>query len=239
VRQILRHSKHSKHSKGFTLTELTIVLVIVALLLGGMLVPLSAQRDLQDSRETQKQLSDISEALLGYAAAHNATDGRPYLPCPDTDNDGFENRTGSTCANQEGRLPWIELGVGREDAWGNRFRYRVAATYSNMTTGFVLGQTGALRICEDPTCAPSSTILANNLPVVIISHGKNGAGAFNVSGGTNPAPTGTDEISNQDGDNNFVLHTPSNIAGNEFDDLVTWISPYILFNRMITAGRLP
>jgi hypothetical protein len=26
---------------------------------------------------------------------------------------------------------------------------------------------------------------------------------------------------------------------NEFDDLVTWISPNILYNRLIAAGRLP
>ena len=74
-------------TKGFTLTELTIVLVIVALLVGGMMLPLSAQRNLQSVRETQKQLSDVSEALSGYAASHRAGDGKPYLPCPDTDND--------------------------------------------------------------------------------------------------------------------------------------------------------
>lgn len=28
-------------------------------------------------------------------------------------------------------------------------------------------------------------------------------------------------------------------AGGEFDDIVVWISPSILFNRMVAAGRLP
>jgi prepilin-type N-terminal cleavage/methylation domain-containing protein len=230
--------------QGFTLAELTIVLVIVALLIGGMLVPLSAQRDLQDLRETQRQLSDITEALLGYAASHVATNsGKPYLPCPDTDGDGFENRSGNGCAAVEGRLPWSELGVGREDAWGNRFRYRVLGEYSDSGTGFMLTAAASLadsnlplRACEDAACA---TVIANHLPAVIVSHGKNGAGAFNTSGGTNPAPNGTDEIENQDGDDNFVLHPMSIVPGSEFDDLVAWVSPYILFNRMIVAGRLP
>jgi hypothetical protein len=206
-----------------------------------MFVPLSAQKDLQNYRETQKQLADISEALLGYTATHAATDGRPYLPCPDIDNDGFEDRTGNTCTDQEGRLPWSELGVGREDAWGNRFRYRVAKAYSSRANGFalVLVSTETLRICEDSTCAPSNTVLARDLPVVILSHGKNGAGAFNASGGTNPAPDGVDEISNRNADFEFVSHIPSTLTGNEFDDLVTWISPYVLFNRMIVARRLP
>lgn len=34
--------------------------------------------------------------------------------------------------------------------------------------------------------------------------------------------------------------TPPTAAGpNTFDDLVTWISPNILYNRLIAAGRLP
>jgi prepilin-type N-terminal cleavage/methylation domain-containing protein len=227
--------------KGFTLAELAIVLVIVALLVGGMLVPLSAQRDLQDIRETQRQLSDITEALLGYAASHAATvDGRPYLPCPDIDGDGIEDRTGNECAAQEGRLPWSDLGVGREDAWGNRFRYRVAKKYANSGNGFLLETAASSatlpRACEDAACA---TVIAAHLPAVIVSHGKNGAGAFNVPGGTNPAPSGADEIANQDANDDFVLHPPSIAAGSEFDDLVAWVSPYILFNRMIIAGRLP
>jgi prepilin-type N-terminal cleavage/methylation domain-containing protein len=232
MKQFLPYSS----SKGFTLVELTIVLVIVALLMGAMLVPLSAQRDLQNVRETQKQLSDIGEALLGYAASHQAIDGRPHLPCPDTDDDGLENRAGNTCIEQEGRLPWADLGVGREDAWGNRFRYRVVDKYSNMGAGFTLTNEAALRICEDSAC---TKVIANNLPAVVVSHGKNGAGAFNVLGGTNPAPVGSDEMSNQNADNNFVFHVPSNVTGNEFDDIVIWISPYILFNRMIAAGKLP
>jgi prepilin-type N-terminal cleavage/methylation domain-containing protein len=227
-----------RHSgcKGFTLAELAIVLVIVALLIGGMLVPLSAQRDLQDIRETQRQLSDITEALMGFAASNRSTVGEnPYLPCPDTDGDGSENRTGSVCVAYEGRLPWSDLGVGREDAWGNRFRYRVAEKNANSEIGFTFGTKVSLEVCEDAACA---TVIANSLPAVVVSHGKNGAGAFNVSGGTNPAPTGADEIANQNRDDKFVLHPPSNVPGSEFDDLVAWVSPYILFNRMISAGRL-
>lgn len=46
------------------------------------------------------------------------------------------------------RLPWADLGLGRDDAWGNRFRYRVdeqcGVRYANRATGFVLGQGRAL-----------------------------------------------------------------------------------------------
>lgn len=61
---------------GFSLMELAVVLVIVALLLGGLLVPLGAQRDVEFMRATEKSLADIREALIGFAAIN----GR--LPCP-------------------------------------------------------------------------------------------------------------------------------------------------------------
>ncbi|MCX7173914.1 MAG: prepilin-type cleavage/methylation domain-containing protein [Proteobacteria bacterium] len=63
-------------SFGFSLMELAVVLVIVALLLGGLLVPLGTQRDVEFMRATEKSLADIREALIGFAAVN----GR--LPCP-------------------------------------------------------------------------------------------------------------------------------------------------------------
>ena len=72
-------------SSGFTLVELTLVLLIVALLMGGMMIPLSAQRDMQYIRETQQQMEEIKESLLGFVVSQ----GR--LPCPDQDGDGKED----------------------------------------------------------------------------------------------------------------------------------------------------
>ena len=56
--------------RGFTLTELAVVMVIVAVLMGGLLIPLSAQRDAQAFRETQAQLDEIREALIGFAVVN-------------------------------------------------------------------------------------------------------------------------------------------------------------------------
>lgn len=222
-------------ARGFTLTEMAVVLVIVTLLIGGMILPMSAQRDMRATVETQKMLADVSEALYGFAASHTAPNGKPYLPCPDTDNDGTENRSASPgpCTSSEGRIPWTDLGLGQADAWNNRLRYRVTAAFSDSATGFQLsGSNGTLRICTDNTCGAS---LATNIPAVILSNGKNGAGAFNMAGGTNPAPASADEQENTDADDDFV----SKVAAADFDDSVAWISPNILFNRMISAGRLP
>jgi len=55
---------------GFSLVELAIVLIIVALLLSSLLSPLSAQIDQRNYNETQQQISEIREALIGFAVAN-------------------------------------------------------------------------------------------------------------------------------------------------------------------------
>ena len=283
------HSTHlPRNSEGFTLAELAIVLVIVGLLVSGMLVPLSAQRDLLNTRETEKQLAEIKEALLGFAAAN----GR--LPCPDTDGDGSENKnppattndlpeagqstqTFSGCTKAEGDLPFDTLGTARQDSWGNRFRYRVSAPFtqskivwsgSNATgsiisvaPSFTLNSTGDITIKtrgDDPsTSGTTETKFLSNLatlaPAIVISHGKNGYGTKTADGISLPsAPlANADESTNHDDTSTTKItrlvmpktdgcsDTAEGSPSCEFDDLVIWISPNILKNRMISAGRLP
>jgi type II secretory pathway pseudopilin PulG len=219
---------------GFTLTEIAIVLFIISLLLGSMMLPLSAQIDNRDNAAAQTVLGEIRDAMIGYAASHTAADARPYLPCPDTNDDGVENRNVATgaCTSAEGRIPWATLGLGRLDPWNNRYRYRVAPGFSNSSAGFQLTTVGNLRVCSDNGCG---TIIANQLPAVVLSHGKNGFGAFNSSGGTNAVSSNDNEKQNSNGDNDFV----SKESDPNFDDIVIWLSPNILFNRMVAAGRLP
>lgn len=253
----------AKSQSGFTLTELTIVLVIVALLIGGMLLPVSAQRDLRDTSETKKQLSDINEALLGFAAAQ----GR--LPCPATGTSSGQesfctNATGScgtelTVTQTHGRcfdffngyVPTATLGLAPTnsqgyaiDAWGNPIRYAVtnkaagpidypftkpAGIKAAWATDPGPLQSALLRVCAHVVgsdCAAADRI-TDSTAVVLFSTGKNG--------GT--PPISADELANwtSSGDRVFVSATPSAM----FDDIITWISPNIVFNRMIMAGKLP
>lgn len=133
---------------GFTLTELAIVMFIVALLIGGMLLPMSAQRDVRALNETDKLLVEAREQVLGFAAVNQR------LPCPASDaSNGRElfcsNESGACtetttypvhgrCAHPyDGFLPAASLGFFPIDAqgyavegWGdnaaNRLRYAVA-----------------------------------------------------------------------------------------------------------------
>ena len=214
---------------------MAIVLVIIGLLLGGMLMPLSAQLDQRRNSEAQKAMDEIIQALIGFAISHSATDGKPYLPCPNTNNDGNEGTRsgGGDCVNPEGMVPWATLGIADTDPWGNRYRYRVTSAFSNSTTGFILATPGDIKVVN---AATGGTNVATVLPAIILSHGKNGLGAYNQAGGTN-ATTGAsaDELENTNGDASFVYHAPSPT----FDDLAAWVSPNTLFNRVVTAGKLP
>lgn len=241
---------------GFTLVEMAIVLMIVGLLLGGMLVPLSAQLNQRNNTDTQKAMADIKEAIIGYAMANG------QLPCPAdpsavtgvTSTAGIARTPPCTGANSTGVVPWATLGVNETDAWGNRYTYRVtdyfadsiaSATYGGgcipsaapTQASFALCSVGNLNVLSAAPPAANTTI-AGNIPAVIISHGKNGAGAYTPQGTQLAVGNNADEQENSDGNvitNIYVSHTPTA----NFDDLVVWISPNILMNRMVTAGKLP
>lgn len=245
-------TRHMSKS-GFTLIEMAMVLLIVALLLGGGLTVLSTQIEQQKFKDTQKSLEDAKEALIGYAASHTETGApatRPYLPCPDkttaagigTPNDGLEDRAaaggGCVVASGEGNLPWVTLGLAGTDSWGNRFRYRVTPAFSNSVTGMLLTSAGTLTV-NNQSLAPQAAAV----PVVILSHGHNGWGATSSAGVVIAAPPGANlnETENTNGNTTFVSSAPgeTGAVGGEFDDIVTWLPATILFNRMLQATKLP
>lgn len=246
--------KQRRH--GFTLIEMAVAVFIIALLLGSILVPLTTQVEQRQIADTQKLMEEIKDALLGFAAANS------YLPCPDTTGDGIADPAApGVCPNAAGFVPWATLNVAQGDAWGNRFRYRVTPEFTNTpVAGTCANPDGRIGLCDtgninvntpNPATKVAQT-LAINVAAVILSHGRNGYGAVSTAGTAQPAAPGVnaDEITNAAAGATFVSRalTPSTtacsdtVAGQpfcEFDDIVTWVSPFTLFNRMIAAGRLP
>lgn len=223
--------KRWAYQAGFSLVEMAIVLLIVALLLSGLLPTLSSQIEQQHRGETRKQMDEIMQALLGYSASQQP----PRLPCPAQPAiaTGSANAGVSDCSITTGVVPWVTLGASETDAWGRRFTYSVASSVAGtFTTSFTLASTGNLNV-KNQTGAAGSNI-AENVPAVIISHGKNGYRAYLPNGTQLSASTDSDETNNANG-TPFVSHdlTPA------FDDLVIWLSPNTLFNRMVAAGKLP
>jgi len=192
---IHRHGRQA----GFTLAELAIVLLVVGLLLGGVLMPLSMQMELRRIADTRKTMEETKEALIGFALAN----GR--LPCPadptiadGTANAGVERATCTTAATLFGAVPWVTLNVAETDEWGRRFNYRVtstfadsiaAATYGCVPTtnptlsSFALCASGDMKIQSRTVSTKALYDMTNvALPAVIISAGKNGYGAYTSQG---------------------------------------------------------
>jgi type II secretory pathway pseudopilin PulG len=280
---------------GFTLAEIAIAFLIVALLIGGTVLTYTAQSEAREVADTQRTLEQAREALIGFALRN----GR--LPCPATLGPGGSNGAESFCTNATGAcglavlvppnpapahgrctpaaafVPAAALGIGPietnpaspnfgllVDSWLQPVRY--AVTQTDVTP---------------PPAAPSNVMLftapnamkANILaappvvPDLIVctqSAGSNAAGAapaflptcagpgfqapaivFSTGKAHGPVgAVGADEVENLDNDRVFVSRPPTPINAGlpapnpSFDDLVIWVSPNILYNRMIAAGAL-
>jgi len=243
-------------SRGFTLIEMAVVIAVIALLLSSILVPLATQVEERRIADTRRMLDEAREALLGFLIAN----GR--LPCPASESpmsNGLESPAGGgNCTNfYNGFLPAATLGLTPTDAqgfmidpWGNRIRYAVTnwpvvppvpafTTANGISARFLVGPLAPdLQVCSTgvgitgtpPSCAAGS-VLTNSAPAVIYSTGPNG-----LAGGAS-----ADEVENTNGNRVFVSRTvaTTGTAGGAFDDILTWISPHVLYNRMVAAGKLP
>jgi prepilin-type N-terminal cleavage/methylation domain-containing protein len=253
----------AKPQRGFSLIEIAVTLFILTLVLGALLMPLATQVEERQVRETERIMNEMMEALVGYAISQTT----PRLPCPDrtsggagtandTANDGIEDYVGGgACQVSDGNVPWVTLGVNATDFWGNRYRYlahpdfttRAIPTMSLSSPTTPFATIPHFNICA---AAPNSancggtTYVANNVPAIIISHGRNGYGAMNGSSNTQISTTGasTHEVENTPGGtyaNSVVSKIRSDAAGQQFDDIVVWLSPNVLFNRLVSANKLP
>ncbi|SDG54589.1 MULTISPECIES: prepilin-type N-terminal cleavage/methylation domain-containing protein [unclassified Duganella] len=226
---------------GFTLVEIAIVLLIVGLMIGGLIAPLSSQLEQRRSADTRRVMDEAREALVGFALQTG------YLPCPAiSPTNGLEDRAGNVCNKRYGYLPWATLGVSKLDGWNRLMGYTVTPAFADA------GNLFTLKTPRDVTIATRSNngqLMAasgiNDVPAAIISFGRNGYGATSDQG-TIIADAGTgniDEKTNLQSTGTALIYRDANedtrAPGGTFDDTVIWLSPYILYNRMVAAQRLP
>jgi prepilin-type N-terminal cleavage/methylation domain-containing protein len=249
-RHACRRGTHTmKQTRGFTLIELAIVMVIITILIGGLTMPLSAQiqaRRIAETNKTAGRAQERRSSAMRWATWKRST--MTWIQTPPT-------RTGASCpaptptwtgSSTELRIatameaawltkagsPRSRWAPQKQDAWGNRLRYRVTASFADASPGFFNTDDGDIQICSGSNCATG--MVAENVPLVLLSHGPNGRGALSLGGVKMADPSGADELENTDADAEFVSRVPTTAdhPNGEFDDLVVWLSSSLLTGRI-------
>ncbi|MEQ8735969.1 MAG: type II secretion system protein [Rhodospirillaceae bacterium] len=244
--------------RGFTLIEISIVLVVIGLLLSGGLVALGPVLQNAKRTETENTLTKVEDAILLYTIQHSC------LPCPadgslvtGSGNDGrSETNTGafyiSQCSDDAGGascradsgqnvVPWVTLGLSEADAidaWGNRLYYGV-------TTGLDLADSmdrsgttypaGTLDVGNIADASDPSDNVTGVAAYVLFSFGQDGSDARASQSGAlrTDRYNSADQDENSDGaTDGFVQDSPVDIDGNTyFDDILRWKSAPIIVQQ--------
>jgi len=235
--------------QGFSLVELSIVLVVIGFLAGSAVVPLTNSIKQSRIRSTSEQLERIRIAMHGFLVSN----GR--LPCPVSRDDlssamSLISNASSFCSIGSGGLPAAALGgVGQVadgsllDAWNRPYQYVVS-----LADNAELGEAGKpdwlsrnepsnigaenlhadLILCRKSSNSrcPKSDLIADQIVWTVYSLGEN---ASNVGL----------QKENQDQDNVFSISGYSINKTQPFDDQFIWASRSEIVYWLLRANWLP
>lgn len=210
---------------GFTLLEMSIVITIISILVGGGVAVFIVSLQRYQLQATYDKMHALQEALFQYRIAFDR------LPCPaditlSADDKDFgveaENQQdcdGSPSANfnmpsgsdedpHEGMVPTKTLRLPDDyafDGWGRRILYSVSGemTLDNAFTTINANDTTERMKVNDASGNPKTEVAA----YVLLSLGANGHGGFSRAGGTsrvNAASINMDELENCDCNSNGI-----------------------------------
>ncbi len=257
---------HNENSGGFTLVELAIVLIIIGVITGmGIMTGVS-----QIESARRKQTFDKVHAIKTAIDVFRRSYGR--IPCPadltlDTSNAnyGVEAANAGSCVGGSpaatfnntvtvssldtttavaGAVPTRTLGLPDEfqlDGWGNKFTLVMNPEFSrtDIFSTIPINKSCPGVVVQDATGATR----ASGAMAALISHGKNGHGAYSRSGTRiDTDSTNTSEQENCDCDADAAdtgfdgvvvqrgFSQDSTDSTNSYDDLVYYISRWQLQN---------
>ncbi len=260
-------SKEYRNQAGFTLLEMAIVLLILSIVLVMGLRSIGAQMTNRSYKETNNNMGMVKDALTTYLRENNR------LPCPDLDFTSPDGRgdddrdtsddTTTLCNGNFGIVPWQEIRLPRDlvlDGFGNFISYYVstngnATDIDNWTVtklpingayNQVAGNTGRI-IVNDGEATPNP-IGGSPFAIVLVSHGKNGDGAFTSKGIRNVLPvnsSNSNELANTPIVTNvttqFVTRgytEDTSVSGGTFDDVVLALTSQDLLEPLIDSKAI-
>jgi prepilin-type N-terminal cleavage/methylation domain-containing protein len=231
--------------KAYTLVELSIVLVIIAIFLSSGLNIFTNNIIQTKTTNTKEKLNIIYKSLAEYLMINKR------LPCPinltlakDTNinygittiaSTSFSNcATATTGANSViiGAVPTRDLQLPSdmaEDDFGNKILYvidtKISQVSTSLTTPFLLinGQ-GSINIIGTATATVQPVLL-------LLSYGANSCGATKTNGQPNDACTvndGTEQLANTNSDNIFFTTS----TDPKFDDVIITKTYYDLLQEL-------
>ncbi len=177
---------------GFTLLEMSIVLLIIGVVVGAGAFMLTESLQQKQIDETKAKMAHLQKTILDYRRTYNR------LPCPafqtaatDAAAYGTENCGGAppdlygSGPVLSGMVPTKTLGLPDEyalDGWGRRMVYTIHTNYVAANAFLTIPVTDgtALITVRNAAGNPKTTMAV----YVLLSYGKNGHGAFPRKGGT-------------------------------------------------------
>jgi len=210
---------------GFSLIELSIVLIVMGMLFGASITPLAGLRENAKRQQSLDQLQAVKQALIGYVIRTGV------LPCPasprnDPHNEICSHGQGGVPAAQVGLLGAVDSAGALLDPWGRPLRYALTL-YDHADRGLLgapdwsspgeiaavgISQARAdLRLCLSRDQCNKQHLRADQLVAIVISDGSDGSD----SGA---------QRENQDGDTQFALASYSQKDADRFDDMLVTLS---------------
>ena len=153
--------------KGFSLLEVVIALMIFIILMVVSVDVLKNTREYDHLLENQHYMNEVKNAFITFVKVNG------FLPCPDTDGDGKENREGAPdfeCTFARGTIPFLELGVPATDVWHQPLLY---AVNERTDTSGVLEITNPLESASYFNNQSAPVFDWNTLPIGVIPDGGN------------------------------------------------------------------
>jgi hypothetical protein len=174
---------------------------------------------------------------------------------------------GGVCTQAHGFIAGKTLGLEGSynldglllDSWSNPFRYSVTTRNASAFTtvnGIKKSNLNTLRpdikICNIKNCSGAGSVLVKEAPFIVLSLGSDGADFIDgVHPNSNQGENASEKLLSANAAGEGIAYTVANdkefvkkdysssesSAGN-FDDMMIWVSPFILYNKMLESGAI-
>lgn len=250
---------NSTQQSGFSLIELSILIAILSVVLTSILTSRVTKQETQRTALTQTRMKEIHKAITQYyftngylpCAASRLTDATTTaalgaaVDCSLTTAIAGTQRIDTTATNEyqmiQGALPSRTLGIPDDmmlDGWGNRFTYivtrRLAIDKATFDAYNSLQTTNYTEIRDNANNLLYGSTNKQVTAYLLISHGVDGRGAYNVNGSMGlVCGTATRDSENCDEDNVFVKDyiNDAQTGATYFYDFIDQISLQTLRNK--------